>query len=175
MFLTTTILPLILNSGRQSGRSGAEGSAEALTHARVAKRQDSTKHSCFLFDTDAQKPVFDTGGKAIKSLAKAQSLGLISKQGKAGREAKEKPPSEPGQKKGGELATVVQPSKGAIIFTLGEHQISLNPQYLYDAYLYYEDIVLRENIDVEFSVAIKDCLKYAWERLNQHRGQSGRP
>lgn len=62
---------------------------------------------------------------------------------------------------------MVQPVRGAIVFTLGEHQISLNPQHLYDAYLYYEDIVLKHDIDQEFSSAIKDSMKYVWEQLNQ--------
>lgn len=77
---------------------------------------------------------------------------------------------EPG-KVGGELATVLQPSKGAIVFTLGEHKISLNPQYLYDAYLYYQDIVVKEDINEEFSLVIRDCVKSAWERLNHHRAE----
>lgn len=83
----------------------------------------------------------------------------------------EQPPKTP-TTKGGELATVLQPSKGAIVFTLGEHKISLNPQHLYDAYLYYEDIAIRHDIDEEFSLAIKDSLKYVWERLNQHKGET---
>ncbi|GAI07900.1 unnamed protein product [marine sediment metagenome] len=86
----------------------------------------------------------------------------------------EEPPKGPAQPKaGGNLATVLQPSRGAIVFTLGEHQISLNPQHLYDAYLYYEDMTLRESVDEEFSLVIKDCVKVAWERLN-HRRDEGR-
>lgn len=79
---------------------------------------------------------------------------------------------EPKGRKGGDLATVLQPSTGAIIFTLGEHKIPLNPQHLYDAYLYYEDIAVRHDIDEDFSLAIKDCLKYVWERFNQHKGET---
>lgn len=75
--------------GWQSSKSGAEGSAEALTHARVGKQEDSKKHPCFLFDTDAQKPVLDNDGKVLKSLAKAQSLGIIPR----GKEKKPKPQS----------------------------------------------------------------------------------
>lgn len=71
------------------------------------------------------------------------------------------------EKEGGSLSTVTQPSKGAILFTLGEHKISLDPQHLYDAYLYYEDIKTRHEIDEEFSLAIKDSMKHAWEQLNQ--------
>jgi len=101
------------------------------------------------------------------------SKGIISEVAKALREngwampAKgEKPPQE---KRGGELATVLQPSQGAIIFTLGQHKILLNPQHLYDAYLYYQDIALRHDIDEDFSLALKDSMKYAWEKLNQAR------
>lgn len=78
---------------------------------------------------------------------------------------------EPGRE-GGDLATVLQPSKGAILFTLGEHKILLNPQYLYDAYLYYQDIVVKEDINEEFSLVIRDCVKSAWERLNHRRAES---
>jgi len=63
---------------------------EALLHIRIGKRE-GTKHSCFLFDTEAQKPVLDTEGKVVKSLAKAQSLGLIPR----GKGKTPKPQSSP--------------------------------------------------------------------------------
>jgi len=100
------------------------------------------------------------------------SKGIISGVAKALREASWIIPTKgqkPKEKRGGDLATVLQPSKGAIVFTLGEHQIPLNPQYLYDAYLYYKDIVVRHDIDEEFSLVIKDCLKYVWERFNKQQ------
>lgn len=75
----------------QSEKPGSQGSAEALRHALAAKRQDGAKHSCFLFDSEAQKPVVDTEGKVIKSLARAQSLGIIPR----GKEKKPKPQSSP--------------------------------------------------------------------------------
>lgn len=84
----------------------------------------------------------------------------------------EEPAKLPKEKSGGELSTIVQPSRGAIIFTFGEHKISLNPQHLYDAYLYYEDMALRHDIEQEFSSAIKDSMKYIWERLNKYKAES---
>ena len=102
------------------------------------------------------------------------SKGIISKVSKALRENGWNMPDRDGKvpvKLGGDMATVIQPAKGAIIFTLGEHRISLNPQHLYDAYLYYEDIVLRHDLEVEFSLALKDSMKYAWERLNQSKAE----
>jgi len=83
----------------------------------------------------------------------------------------EKQLKEPAGKKGGALATVLQPSQGAIIFTLGQHKILLNPQHLYDAYLYYQDIALRHDIDEDFSLALKDSMKFAWERLNRIKAE----
>jgi len=83
----------------------------------------------------------------------------------------EKQLKEPEGKKGGALATVLQPSQGAIIFTLGQHKILLNPQHLYDAYLYYQDIALRHDIDEDFSLALKDSMKFAWERLNRIKAE----
>ncbi|GAI82953.1 unnamed protein product, partial [marine sediment metagenome] len=127
------------------------------------------KHSCSLFDTDTNALVLDKEGKAIKSLSRAQSLNLISVLHKASKKVK-----TAAGKAGGDLATVLQPSKGAIVFALGEHKISLNPQHLYDAYLYYEDMMLRESVDEEFSLVIKDCVKVAWERLNHCRDEGRR-
>lgn len=74
----------------QSESPGGQGMGEALLHIRIGKRE-GTKHSCHLFDTDAQKPVLDPDGKVIKSLPKAQSLGLIPR----GKEKKPKPQSSP--------------------------------------------------------------------------------
>lgn len=98
-----------------------------------------------------------------------KTVGRYFDQLKAGK--LDQTPKGPALKSGGELAVVLQPSVGAIVFTLGEHKISLSPQHLYDAYLYYEDIVVRHDIDEEFSLAIKDSMKYVWERLNQHKGE----
>lgn len=113
-------------------------------------------------------------GEPITEIAKRfpESVRTIKRYAKELREGKQdQPPKVPPAKEGGELATVLQPIRGAIIFTLGEHKISLNPQHLYDAYLYYEDIAIRHDIDIEFSAAIKDSMKYAWERLNRHKGK----
>ncbi len=75
------------------------------------------------------------------------------------------------EKLGGELATILQPGRGAIIFSLGENKISLNPQHLYDAYLYYEDMALRHGLDEEFSLALKISMKYVWERFNRAKAE----
>lgn len=114
-------------------------------------------------------------GQSIDDVAKRfpVSRKTVERYAKALKEGKlEKLPKEPLRKRGGEFATVLQPSQGAIVFIFGEHKIELNPQHLYDAYLYYEDIVIRHDIDVEFSLALKDSMKYAWERLNRHKAES---
>jgi hypothetical protein len=79
------------------------------------------------------------------------------------------PPKEKREKEGGSLTRISQPSNGAIVFTLGQHRISLNPQHLYDAYLYYEDIKVRHGVEEEFSEAIKVAMKYVWEQLNRQK------
>lgn len=113
-------------------------------------------------------------GEPITGIAKRfpESARTIKRYAKELREGKlDQPPKEPQKKEGGKLATVLQKSPGSIIFTLGQHEISLNPQHLYDAYLYYEDIVIRHDIDEEFSLAIKDSLKYVWQRFNEHKAE----
>lgn len=114
-------------------------------------------------------------GESIDGVAKRfpVSRKTVERYAKAIKEGKlDKLPKEPLQRKGGDLATVLQPSQGAIVFILGEHKIPLNPQHLYDAYLYYEDIALRNGIDEEFSLVIKDSVKFVWERFNQHRNEA---
>lgn len=147
--------------GWQSGKSGAEGSGEALTHAKIGKRE-GLKHSCFLFDTDAQKPVLDADGNVIKSLAKAQSLGLISKQEKAGKHTKGKPL---GQREGGKFATVAAIQPAPVVFFLGEHRIELEPEAIYESYLLYQDIKLRCGINEGFSDTLRDGMGLLWRIL----------
>jgi hypothetical protein len=77
-----------------------------------------------------------------------------------------KPPQDTG-KPGGQAITIEQPSKGAVVFTFGQTIVPLNPQHIYDAYLYYDDLRMRQNIPEEFSLAIKIAMKYVWERLHQ--------
>ncbi len=82
-----------------------------------------------------------------------------------------KDPSVRATKAGGELANILQPIKGAIIFKLGENEIDLNPQHLYDAYQYYKDIVEENGIEEDFSLALKDAMKLVWEGFNKIRAQ----
>ena len=72
------------------------------------------------------------------------------------------------QQQGGEMVSVTQPQSGAIIFSIGQHQIPLDPQFLYESYLYYTDLKARIDLDESFSEAIKDAMTYAWRRLCPH-------
>jgi len=81
-----------------------------------------------------------------------------------------KPQTKPPQdtaKSGGQAITIEQPSKGAVVFTFGQTVVSLNPQHIYDAYLYYDDLRVRHNVKEEFSLALKIAMKYVWEQLHQ--------
>lgn len=71
---------------------------------------------------------------------------------------------------GGEITNIQQRKTGAILFTLANEDIELQPAELYDAYLYYQDI-RRSNPDLNesFSSCLKSCVKIIWEKFNQHR------
>ena len=70
----------------------------------------------------------------------------------------------PGQEATLAAVTITKPAP--ITFTLGEAKIPLNPQYLYDAYLYYQDIQrMSPDIDDEFCLGIKTAMKYVWEKF----------
>lgn len=63
-----------------------------------------------------------------------------------------------------DLAVVTSRAPGPIVFRMGEVNIDLNPQYLYDAYRYCEDIKrIDPSIDDDFSLMLKAACKNAWE------------
>jgi len=73
-----------------------------------------------------------------------------------------------GQQQGGEMVAITQPKPGAIIFSVGLHEIPLEPQYLYESYLYYTDLKARIDLEESFSEALKDAMTYVWRRLCPH-------
>jgi len=77
-----------------------------------------------------------------------------------------------GQQQGGEMVAITQPKPGAIIFSVGLHEIPLDPQYLYESYLYYTDLKARIDLEESFSEAIKDAMTYVWRRLCPHEAKS---
>lgn len=150
----------------QSEKPGSVGSTEAMRHSKDAKRREGIKHPCFLFDSDAKKPVLDTEGKVIKSLAKAQSLGLVPVEGKAAKE-KGKGESGPGKR---DLFDITSRKPAPILFTVGEQNIGLDPEPLYETYLLYEDLKTRFGFSDSFSVVLKDAMVLCYRLLGPEPG-----
>ncbi len=128
------------------------------------------KHKAHQKEMDAQ---------GAKGLAAANA----AKQKKKEEAAKAAPPSAPGEKppgtgqkpealkEGGNLASVRQPTAGAVQFVLGKEEIILQPAELYDAYLYYRDMVAHQNIHEPFTKVLKTSIKYIWELLNRQQAR----
>lgn len=138
---------------------------EALHHLKFGKREGG-KHSCSLFDTDTQKPVLDNVNKVIKSLSRAQRLGLIPIQKKvAGQDTKDEQKAKssgPGQR---EFIDITSRKPAPIIFTIGEQNIGLDPEPLYESFLLYEDLKVRFGFTDSFSVALKDAMVICYRLL----------
>ena len=134
---------------------------EALQHLRLGKREKG-KHSCSLFDTDTKNSVLDTEGKVIKSLSKAQSLGLVSVKGKAEKKEEKEKTSGPGTR---DLIDITSRKPAPILFTIGEHDIGLDPEPLYESYLLYEDLKTRLGLNDNFSMTLKNAMVLAYRLL----------
>lgn len=102
--------------------------------------------------------------KAVKAEIPDVPDGTIGKVAKALKENSWVIPGMKTGSEGGSLATVTERKPAAIVFTLGDIDISLNPAYLFDSYLYYQDIRrLEPDIDDEFTLAIRAAMKHVWE------------
>lgn len=67
---------------------------------------------------------------------------------------------------GGNIVNISQRNSGTILFSLGDVDISLEPKKLYDAFLYYQDILkLDPSIDDSFSLSIRTAMKHIWEHF----------
>ncbi len=82
----------------------------------------------------------------------------------------------PKDQSGGQIATVVERAKGAIVFHLGELDVTLNPHYLYDSLLYFWEIRrIDPSIDEDFSLGQLAAMKHAWGHFrdyeNSRKGQ----
>ena len=127
--------------------------AELLRHIRSEKKSgNAAAHKVESLVDESGNTILDETGKPIRAYSKARSLGLTGKQPQAVKQT------------GGQAITALQPKGGAIVFSFGREEIPLEPGELYDAYQYYEEIK-RNDIDVSFSTAIKDSMKYAWRKL----------
>jgi len=124
-----------------------------LSHIRSEKKSgNAAAHKVEGLVDESGNAIFDETGKPIRAYSKARSLGLTGKQTPLAKQT------------GGSVITAIQPKGGAIVFSFGKEEIPLEPGELYDAYQYYEEIK-RYDIDVSFSTAIKDSMKYAWRKL----------
>jgi len=112
---------------------------------------------------------FGISDRRVKLIKEAPSLEEAIKIGKGQKQGEGKIPPT---KRGGELGTIEQPGKGTVVFTFGEERVTLTWFHLYDAYQYYRDICRDNGIDEDFSLAIKDCLKYVWEQFNKSRAET---
>ncbi len=73
---------------------------------------------------------------------------------------------------GGSLATFAQRKPGAIVFSLGDVDIPLNPKFLYDTYLYYQDIQrMSPDIDDDFCMAIRATMRHSWEHFSHDQAE----
>jgi len=98
----------------------------------------------------------------VKKEQKAEQTGEIQEQ---------KPPSAPKvatPDKPTPLAVVTTPAPGPIVFRMGSSTIDLNPEHLYDAYRYCQDIKTMEpSIDDDFSLMLKVAMKHVWELFSR--------
>lgn len=66
------------------------------------------------------------------------------------------------------LAVVTTRQPGPIVFRMGQTEIDLNPNPLYDAWRYCEDIKRMEpSIDDDFSSMLKVAAKHIWEHFSE--------
>lgn len=67
------------------------------------------------------------------------------------------------------LAVVTTKTPAPIVFRMGDQQIDLNPQHLYDAWRFCQDIKrIEPSIDDDFTLMIKVAVEHVWEEFS-HR------
>ncbi len=148
------------------------------------------KHKAHKKEMDAQSA---KGSAASNVKRKQKSDAAAAEKLKAEQEEQEKkkkeeaakaaPPSDPGKKpegdgdkkdglkEGGPLTTIRQPAHGAVQFIMGKQEILVDPAELYDAFMYYRDMVVNHNVHEPFTKVIKTSVKYVWGLLNQQQSQ----
>lgn len=78
-----------------------------------------------------------------------------------GKEKKAKEPKEPEQQQQ-QLVTVGAKRPAPVIFFLGEQQIELEPEAIYESYLLYQDMKVRAGLSDGFSNVIRDGVALLW-------------
>lgn len=92
-----------------------------------------------------------------------KTVGRYLNQLKAGKlDQPEKPAA---QAEGGKIATITARQPAPVIFSLGKHEIELEPQAIYESYLLYEDMRLRCQLTDGFSSVILDGVGLLWRIL----------
>lgn len=67
---------------------------------------------------------------------------------------------------GGDLVTLASTKPAAVVFSLGQTRIEVDPQDFYEAYILYSDLKARGIIVADgFGAVIKDSLMLAWRML----------
>jgi len=131
-------------------------------YMKLIKHAPGQKHHVRLVDKK-------TGTVIASSPKGAAAKGIVV----AGVKPKGIPSTKPkaSQQQGGEMVAITQPKQGAIVFSVGVHEIPLEPQYLYESYLYYTDLKARIALEESFSEALKDAMTYVWRRLCPHEAK----
>lgn len=71
-----------------------------------------------------------------------------------------------------QFAVVTTKTPGSIVFVMGDQKIDLNPQDLYDAWRYCQDIKrIVPAIDDDFTLMIKVAAKHLWEFFSQREAR----
>jgi len=79
------------------------------------------------------------------------------------------------QSEGGKVATVTTPKPAAVVFTLSNRQIELDPEALLESYILYEDIKVKCSLSDGFSDVIRDGIGLIWQVLvNKPRIEGGK-
>ncbi len=148
------------------------------------------KHKAHKKEMDAQSAK-GTAQSVVSKKAKADAAAaekLKAEQEEQEKKKKEEaakaaPPSDPGKKpegdgnkkdglkEGGDMTSIRQPAHGAIQFKMGTQEIIIDPAELYDAFMYYRDMVAHQNIHEPFTKVLKTSIKYIWELLNRQQAR----
>lgn len=78
--------------------------------------------------------------------------------------------TKPDEVKGAALLLEKPTDKAAIQFSIGALRITMDLKELYDAYLYWQDMVVKNGLqDGNFCEGLKECVRICWEILNRKR------
>ncbi len=105
---------------------------------------------------------------AIKFNLSEKTVRRYLKEVEAEQSGDKQVPNPPGGKatsEGGQVATVTVAKPAAVVFTLGNQTILLDPADLYESFLLYEDLKVKCQLEDNFSTVLKDGIGLLWEVL----------